>query len=142
MTGDTGSKPKLNESADAEADDPAGSSSKPKAPGPGRARPVMIHRAIIGSFERFVAVITEHFAGKWPFWLSPRQVLVIPVMPTVNDYVEEVQQLLRSQKIHADIDISGNTMKRKIVFGQLAQYNFIFGTFNTTLESSDLTDMR
>lgn len=44
-------------------------------------RPVMIHRAILGSLERFIAIITEHFAGKWPFWLSPRQVLVIPVAP-------------------------------------------------------------
>lgn len=44
-------------------------------------RPVMVHRAIVGSLERFIAIITEHFAGKWPFWLSPRQVLVIPVAP-------------------------------------------------------------
>ena len=43
------------------------------------ARPVIIHRAILGSLERFIAIITEHFAGKWPFWLSPRQVLVVPV---------------------------------------------------------------
>ena len=42
-------------------------------------RPVIIHRAILGSMERFIAIITEHFAGKWPFWLSPRQVLVVPV---------------------------------------------------------------
>lgn len=127
MTADLASKPKANESVDGKSDDHPGSPSKPKAPGPGRARPVMIHRAIVGSFERFIAVITEHFAGKWPFWLSPRQVLVIPVMPTVNDYVEEVQLLLRAQKMHADIDISGNTMKKKILTGQLAQYNFIFG---------------
>lgn len=43
------------------------------------ARPVIIHRAILGSLERFIAIITEHFAGKWPFWLSPRQILVVPV---------------------------------------------------------------
>jgi threonyl-tRNA synthetase len=42
-------------------------------------RPVIIHRALVGSLERFLAIITEHFAGKWPFWLSPRQVVVIPV---------------------------------------------------------------
>jgi threonyl-tRNA synthetase len=87
----------------------------------------MIHRAIVGSFERFIAILTEHFAGKWPFWLSPRQVLVIPVMPAVNDYVEEVQRLLRAQKIQADVDIGGNTMPKKILLGQHKQYNFIFG---------------
>ncbi|KZF21941.1 threonyl-tRNA synthetase [Xylona heveae TC161] len=108
--------------ANAEAD------SKPasKAPSPGYARPVMIHRAIFGSFERFFAILTEHFGGKWPFWLSPRQILIIPVMPAVNDYVEELQRIFRSKKMHVDIDVSGNTMKKKILTGQLKQYNFIF----------------
>lgn len=125
MTGETGSKVEqghpntLKQELDA--------TTKPKGLTPLRARPVMIHRAILGSFERFMAVLTEHFAGKWPFWLSPRQVLIIPVMPAVNDYVEEVQKLLRGQKLHADIDISGNTMPKKILRGQHQQYNFIFG---------------
>lgn len=93
---------------------------------PGCARPVMIHRAIYGSFERFIAILTEHFAGKWPFWLSPRQVLVVPVMPSANDYVQEVQKIFRDKGMHADIDISGNTMQKKIRTGQLQQYNYIF----------------
>ncbi|KAI4134169.1 MAG: hypothetical protein LQ347_001746 [Umbilicaria vellea] len=124
MTSEASSKTKANGEAEAKADAPA--SSGPKKPGPGRARPVMVHRAIIGSFERFMAILTEHFAGKWPFWLSPRQVLVIPVMPAVNDYVEEVQKLFQAHKMHTDIDISGNTMQKKIRTGQLQQYNFIF----------------
>lgn len=94
---------------------------------PGCARPVMIHRAIYGSFERFIAILTEHFAGKWPFWLSPRQILVIPVMPSANDYVIEVQKIFREREMYVDIDISGNTMQKKIRTGQLQQYNFIFG---------------
>lgn len=93
---------------------------------PGCARPVMIHRAIYGSFERFIAILTEHFAGKWPFWLSPRQILVVPVMPSANDYVHELQDLFRSRGMHVDVDVSGNTMQKKIRSGQLAQYNFIF----------------
>ena len=94
---------------------------------PGRARPVVIHRAIIGSFERFFGIIIEHFGGKWPFWISPRQILIVPVMPAVNDYVHELQDILREDKLNVDIDISGNTMQKKIRSGQLAQYNFIFG---------------
>lgn len=94
---------------------------------PGRARPVVIHRAIIGSFERFFGIIIEHFGGKWPFWISPRQILIVPVMPAVNDYVHELQDILRGDKLNVDIDISGNTMQKKIRSGQLAQYNFIFG---------------
>jgi len=93
---------------------------------PGCARPVMIHRAIYGSFERFIAILTEHFAGKWPFWLSPRQILVIPVMPAANDYAVEVQSIFRGRGMHADVDVSGNTMQKKIRTGQLQQYNYIF----------------
>lgn len=100
---------------------------KPKPPPPGYARPVMIHRAIVGSLERFIGVLTEHLAGKWPFWLSPRQVLIVPVMPSVNDYTLEVQSLLRKQGLHCDVDIGPNTLQKKIRTGQLSQYNFILG---------------
>ncbi|KAF8459515.1 hypothetical protein BGX38DRAFT_1083903 [Terfezia claveryi] len=89
------------------------------------ARPVMIHRAILGSLERFIAILTEHFAGKWPFWLSPRQVLVIPVMVAANDYASEVQKLLHAEGLHADVDLGSNTMAKKIRTGQLQSYNFI-----------------
>jgi threonyl-tRNA synthetase len=98
---------------------------KSSEPGPGRARPVVIHRAIIGSFERFLGILIEHFGGKWPFWISPRQILIVPVMPAVYDYAQEVQKILRDDKLHADVDISGNTLQKKIRTGQLAQYNFI-----------------
>ncbi|KAL9622989.1 MAG: hypothetical protein Q9160_002707 [Pyrenula sp. 1 TL-2023] len=92
----------------------------------GRARPVMIHRAIIGSFERFMAILTEHYAGKWPFWLSPRQILVVPVMKDANSYAEEVRDVLHRAKFYADVDVSGNTMKKKILNGQMEGYNFTF----------------
>lgn len=127
MTAEISSKVKVSEPSELKADSPDAVASKPKVPGPGRARPVMIHRAIVGSFERFMAVTTEHFAGKWPFWLSPRQVLIIPVGPAFNEYAEEVQKLLKAQKMNVDIDIGGNTMAKKIRTGQLQQYNFIFG---------------
>jgi threonyl-tRNA synthetase len=93
----------------------------------GYARPVMIHRAIVGSFERFIANITEHFAGKWPFWLSPRQILLVPVMSHAEDYVREVEKILKQRGFYADSDLSGNTMNKKIRTGQLLQYNYIFG---------------
>ena len=124
MTAEVGAKAKTAATKEAPTD---GITARPKMLGPGRARPVMVHRAIIGSFERFMAILTEHFAGKWPFWISPRQILVIPVMPGVNDYVGEVQRLFKAQKMYVDIDLSGNTMPKKIRTGQLQQYNFIFG---------------
>jgi threonyl-tRNA synthetase len=94
---------------------------------PGYRRPVMIHRAIFGSFERMFGVLTEHFAGKWPFWLSPRQILIIPVMSAVNGYVLEVQKIFKEKMMYVDIDVSGNTLQKKIRNGQIEQYNFIFG---------------
>lgn len=96
----------------------------------GHARPVILHRAIYGSFERFLGILIEHFAGKWPFWISPRQILVVPVMVAANPYVLEVQQIFRAQGLHVDVDISGNMIKKKIRTGQLSQYNFIFGESN------------
>jgi threonyl-tRNA synthetase len=116
-----------NEKAKAAPEDAKDQGDKAGALGPGRARPVVIHRAIIGSFERFLGILIEHFGGKWPFWISPRQILIVPVMPSANDYVEELQRILRDDKLNVDIDISGNTLQKKIRTGQLAQYNFIFG---------------
>jgi threonyl-tRNA synthetase len=92
----------------------------------GYARPVMIHRAILGSVERMFGILTEHFAGKWPFWLSPRQVLVVPVMPAVNDYATEVKKIFHEKGLYAEADLSTNTFQKKIRTGQLEQYNFIF----------------
>lgn len=69
---------------------------------PGMARPVMIHRAVIGSFDRFLAVICEHFAGKWPLWLSPRQIMVIPVMKEAEDYTIEVRSVFQKAKMYVD----------------------------------------
>jgi len=90
------------------------------------ARPVMIHRAILGSVERMTAILTEHFAGKWPFWLSPRQILVVPVGVKYFDYATKVQDELKAQGFYADVDVSGNTLQKKVRTGQLQKYNFIF----------------
>jgi threonyl-tRNA synthetase len=60
----------------------------------------MIHRAMAGSIERFTAILAEHFAGKWPFWLSPRQVIVIPVGMGFLDYAKEVSQKLKKERFH------------------------------------------
>ncbi|KAI0475000.1 hypothetical protein GGR56DRAFT_644087 [Xylariaceae sp. FL0804] len=92
----------------------------------GCARPVMIHRAMAGSIERFTAILCEHYAGRWPFWLSPRQVLVIPVGVAFYAYAQQVAATFRGERMHVDVDLSGNTLQKKIRTGQLAQYNFIF----------------
>lgn len=102
---------------------------------PGCARPVMIHRAIYGSFERFIAILTEHFGGKWPFWISPRQILIVPIMTSANDYALELQKIFRKEHMHTDVDLTGNTLQKKIRTGQLAQYNFILVVGANEMES-------
>lgn len=89
-------------------------------------RPVMIHRAILGSVERMTAILTEHFAGKWPFWLSPRQILVVPVGVKFQEYAQEVRDKMAEAGFYADVDLSGNTLQKKVRNGQMLKYNFIF----------------
>ncbi|KAL9541921.1 threonyl-tRNA synthetase [Mucor bainieri] len=90
------------------------------------ARPVIIHRAILGSVERMMGIVIEHFAGKFPFWLSPRQVQVIPVAAAFKDYAKEIVDKLVALGIFADADLSDNTLNKKIRNAEIAQYNFIF----------------
>lgn len=85
----------------------------------------MVHRAMLGSVERMAAVLTEHFGGKWPFWLSPRQCIVVPVDLKFCDYAEAVQQAVHEAGFFVDIDDSQRTFNKKIREAQLAQYNFI-----------------
>ncbi|RKU42008.1 threonyl-tRNA synthetase [Coniochaeta pulveracea] len=99
---------------------------------PGCARPVVIHRAMAGSVERFMGILIEHFAGKWPFWLSPRQIMVIPVGMGFMDYALEVKKIFKKELMYVDVDTTGNTLPKKIRNAQLAQYNFIFGRFTLT----------
>jgi len=88
-------------------------------------RPVMIHRAILGSVERMISMLAEHTAGKWPFWLSPRQCIIIPVIDKFNEYTEKVCQQIHDAGFFCDMDISDKKMQKKIRDAQLAQYNFI-----------------
>lgn len=89
-------------------------------------RPVIIHRAILGSVERQIAILTENYAGKWPFWLSPRQVMVVPVGPAYDEYAATVQHQLHNAGFMAEADLDdGDTMNKKIRNAQLAQFNFI-----------------
>lgn len=90
-------------------------------------RPVIVHRAILGSVERMIAILTENFAAKWPFWLSPTQAIVIPVSPKYEDYAIKVKEKVWHAGFMVDVDLDhGTTLNKKIRNAQLAQYNFIF----------------
>ena len=79
-----------------------------------RQRPVMIHRALFGSIERFLGVLTEHYAGAFPAWLAPEQVVAIPVAEAFNDYLDDVVAKLRAEGIRARLDDSSDRFPKKI----------------------------
>lgn len=90
-----------------------------------RERPVMIHRAVLGSVERMFAMLLEHYAGKWPFWISPRQVIVCPVSAKFTDYAIKVRDQVHQAGFYVDADISDRKLDKKIREAQLAQFNYI-----------------
>lgn len=91
----------------------------------GYERPVIIHRAILGSVERFFAVLIEHTGGKWPFWLSPRQISIVPVSQQNIPYAQEVGKIIHAEGFFVDVDAGRNTLNKKVREAQLNQYNFI-----------------
>jgi threonyl-tRNA synthetase len=85
--------------------------------------PVMIHRAMLGSVERMFAVLCEHYGGKWPFWLSPRQIMLIPVHAEFFDYCEAIRAKLHDEGFYVDVDLTKATFQKKVRNAQIAQYN-------------------
>ncbi|AZH78624.1 threonine--tRNA ligase [Microbacterium sp. Y-01] len=77
-------------------------------------RPVMIHRALLGSVERFFAILLEHYAGDFPLWLAPSQVVGVPVAEQYGDYLDDVIAQLRAAGVRADVDHSDDRMQKKI----------------------------
>jgi threonyl-tRNA synthetase len=88
-------------------------------------RPVIVHRAILGSLERCIAILCEHFGGKWPFWLSPRQIVIIPVSAKYNGYAEKLKNRLTVEGYFVDVENSNLTLNKRIRNSQLEQYNVI-----------------
>ena len=84
------------------------------APDGTQKQPVVIHRALYGSIERFLGIIIENFKGAFPFWLAPYQVAIVPIRTEHNDYAKEVADKLRAARISAEADYSDSNMKEKI----------------------------
>ncbi len=101
-----------------------------------RHRPVMIHRALFGSIERFVGVLTEHYAGAFPAWLSPVQVVAIPVTDEQVDYLQAVAGRLRDEGVRAEVDDSADRMQKKIRTAQRAKVPFMLIAGATDVEAN------
>eukprot|EP00388_Colpodella_angusta_P044446 GDKK01062914.1.p1 GENE.GDKK01062914.1~~GDKK01062914.1.p1 ORF type:complete len:874 (+),score=325.82 GDKK01062914.1:99-2624(+) len=106
---------------------------------PGFERPVIVHRAILGSLERMTAIMTEHFGGRWPFAISPRQAAVLPVSDKFSDYAEWVAEQLKRFGFDAQADNSNHTLKRKILDAQKQQWNYMLVVGAEEVESRSVT---
>jgi threonyl-tRNA synthetase len=90
-----------------------------------RHTPVMIHRALFGSIERFIGVLTEHYAGAFPAWLAPVQVIAIPVTDDQVDYLYQIAERLKARRIRVEVDSSTDRMQKKIRSAQQAKVPFM-----------------
>jgi len=88
-------------------------------------RPVMIHRAPFGSLERFVALLIEHCAGKFPLWLNPEQVAILPLSEKYNDYTKNVSSLLKKYDIRSLVDDRNEKIGKKIRDNELKKIPFM-----------------
>ena len=91
----------------------------------GRHRPVMLHRVILGSLERFMGVLVEHFAGAFPVWLAPVQAILLPITDRVHDYARELAKEMLNADLRVDIDLRPETLRYKIREAQLQKIPYM-----------------
>lgn len=103
-----------------------------------RHRPVMLHRAIFGSIERFMGILIEHFAGKFPLWISPLQARILTVADRHEPYAHELIQKLKQQGFRVDIDATGESVSKKVRTAQLTQINYILTVGDKEMEHKTL----
>ena len=88
-------------------------------------RPVVIHRAVSGSFERFIAILIEHFAGAFPVWLAPEQVRVLPITDEVADVAAQIVRQMRDAGIRAHLDDRKETLNYRIRDGEMLKVPYM-----------------
>jgi threonyl-tRNA synthetase len=102
-------------------------------------RPIMLHRAITGSLERFFGVLIEHFAGAFPLWLAPVQVAILPIAERHHDYAAQVAAELRKNKLRVHLDIRKEKMGAKIRDAQLQKVPYMFILGDKEVENNNLS---
>lgn len=105
----------------------------------GQHRPVMIHRVVLGSMERFIGVLTEHYAGAFPFWLAPVQVVVLPIADRHNDYVKSIADKLREKDIRVETDERREKIGLKIREAQMQKIPYMLIVGDKEVESGSLS---
>ena len=105
-------------------------------------RPVMLHRAVLGSFERFIGILIENFAGKLPFWLAPRQVVVASIVTDANDYCNEIVIALKAVGIRAESDLRNEKISYKVREHSVAKVPIILALGKREIDERTITVRR
>jgi threonyl-tRNA synthetase len=104
-----------------------------------RKRPVLIHRALMGSIERFFGILIEHFAGKFPLWLSPQQVILLTVADRHIDRAKEIEAALKEEGFHVSVDATSESISKKVRSAQLNKINYILTIGDKEVENGLLS---
>ncbi len=102
-------------------------------------RPIMIHRALYGSLERFLAIIIEHFAGRFPLWLNPRQIRVLPVADRHAHFAESIRDACQKHRLICDIDASHESISKKVRTAQMEQVGYMITVGDEECEKKTLS---
>jgi threonyl-tRNA synthetase len=102
-------------------------------------RPIMIHRALFWSFERFISILIEHYGWTFPLWLAPRQVIVIPVSDKFDDYAKQIKQELLNNDIFVDVDLSSDSFAKKIRNAEKLHINYILVVWEKELKNNTVS---
>lgn len=100
--------------------------------------PILLHRAVLGSFERMMAILVEHYQGRWPLWLSPRQVLIISVTNHHAKFAVDLEAKFRRAGIFADADVNDETVNKRIRKAVVLQYNYIVVVGDYEMQSGQI----
>jgi threonyl-tRNA synthetase len=104
--------------------------------------PVMLHRALFGSLERFIGILIENYAGKFPFWISPLQTMVIPISEEFNDYAVKVSKKIKDVGISSSVDLKNNNLNYKIRDHSLAKIPVLLICGKKEVDSNSVTIRR
>ena len=104
--------------------------------------PVMIHRALFGSLERFIGILIENYAGKFPFWISPLQTMVIPISEEFNDYAIKVCEKIKNSGMSSSVDLKNNNLNYKIRDHSLAKIPILLICGKKEVDSNSVTIRR
>ena len=101
--------------------------------------PVMLHRALFGSLERFIGILIEHYAGKLPFWLSPLQTIIIPVSNEFDEYAKDINKKIKKSGISSEVDLKNHNLNYKIREHSLAKIPLLIICGKKEVDSNTVT---